>query len=57
MYENQLCCTYPEECTGCHTSDLVVAKQEIVFIWNILQVKEAAKKSSFLSGPTTKAAG
>jgi len=41
MYENELCCTYPEECTGCHTNELQVAKQENVFIWKILQGKHS----------------
>lgn len=37
MFDNRLCCTYPEECTGSHGNDFSVPKHEAVLIWKILQ--------------------
>jgi len=36
MYDNDLCCTYPDECSGKHDTDFVIAKQEAVVLWKIL---------------------
>ena len=38
MYDNNLCCTYPEECPGLHESCYLVPKEDLVIIWRILQV-------------------
>ena len=39
MYDNSLCCTYPEECSGQHSFDLVLQRSEATILWKILQVK------------------
>ena len=36
MIENDLCCTYPEECSGRHNLDLRVSHLEQVLVWQIL---------------------
>jgi len=37
MFDNNLCCTYPEECPGLHESSFRVNKEDLVAIWRILQ--------------------
>ena len=36
MIENNICCTYPEECSGRHNLDLQVSSLEQVLVWQIL---------------------
>jgi hypothetical protein len=45
MYDNTLCCTYPEECSGQHSSDVILPRSEATVLWKILQVR-----SVFFSG-------
>ncbi len=40
MFDNNLCCTYPEECPGLHESSFRVNKEDLVAIWRILQVSD-----------------
>ena len=37
MLDNDLCCTYPEECSGAHNLDLQVSNMELIMMWKILQ--------------------
>jgi hypothetical protein len=41
MYDNALCCTYPEECSGQHSPDISLPRSEATVLWKILQVREA----------------
>jgi len=41
MLYNDLCCTYPEECSGRHGLDLGVNNLEFVMLWKILVGKSA----------------
>jgi len=41
MLDNELCCTYPEECSGRHNLDLAVSNLEFVMVWKILVGKSA----------------
>jgi len=41
MLDNELCCTYPEECSGTHGLDLGVTNLEFVMLWKILVGKSA----------------
>lgn len=41
MFDNDVCCTYPEECTGKHSWDLLVSNTEFIMIWKILVGKNA----------------
>jgi hypothetical protein len=41
MYDNELCCTYPEECSGQHSSDVILPRSEATVLWKILQVRAA----------------
>jgi len=41
MLDNDLCCTYPEECSGRHNLDLAVSNLEFVMVWKILVGKSA----------------
>ena len=41
MLDNDLCCTYPEECSGRHGLDLGVNNLEFVMLWKILVGKSA----------------
>ena len=36
MIDNEICCTYPEECSGSHNLDLQVSNLEQVLVWQIL---------------------
>ena len=36
MLDNDLCCTYPEECSGRHNLDLQVPNLEFIMVWKIL---------------------
>ncbi len=38
MYDNALCCTYPEECSGQHSPDISLPRSEATVLWKILQV-------------------
>jgi hypothetical protein len=40
MYDNALCCTYPEECSGQHSPDISLPRSEATVLWKILQVSE-----------------
>lgn len=41
MFDNEVCCTYPEECSGKHNWDLLVSNIEFIMIWKILVGKNA----------------
>jgi len=41
MFDNEVCCTYPEECSGKHNWDLLVSNMEFIMVWKILVGKSA----------------
>lgn len=41
MFDNEVCCTYPEECSGKHNWDLLVSNTEFIMVWRILVGKAA----------------
>ena len=41
MLDNNLCCTYPEECSGTHNLDLQVSSLEYIMMWKILSGKNS----------------
>ena len=41
MLDNDLCCTYPEECSGRHNLDLQVPNLEFIMVWKILVGKNS----------------
>ena len=42
MLDNNICCTYPEECSGPHSLDLQVPNLELIMLWKILQGRSNA---------------
>jgi len=43
MYDNEICCTYPDECSSKHEPEFNISDEENVLLWKILQGKQSTE--------------